>query len=117
MSGQIDSEATLDEGKINEVIARIHQASTRDGESEGLPVASLIALISIVDELGSNASQVDLGLFIALMEHLFYQTPDLHKSSNPNGLLALKYTLQTLHKLVRAHTKSADHLTSSHSTI
>jgi hypothetical protein len=43
-----------------------------------LPVASLIALVSIVDELGSNASQVDLGLFIALMEHLFYQTTDLH---------------------------------------
>lgn len=81
-----------------------------------MPVASLIALVSIVDELGSSASQVDLGLFIALMEHLFYQTPDLHKTSNPNGLLALKYTLQTLHKLVRAHLKSADHLTSSHTT-
>ena len=114
MSVQIDSEATLDEGQINEVIARIHQASTREGEGEGLPVASLIALVSIVDELGSNASQVDLGVIIDLMEHLFYQTPDLHKTSN--GLLALKYTLQTLHKLVRAqHLKSADYLTSSHS--
>ena len=68
-----------------------------------MPVASLITVVSIVDELGSNANQVDVGLFIAMMEHLFYQTPDLHKQSNPNGVLALKYTLQTLHKLVKAH--------------
>ncbi len=79
-----------------------------------MPVASLIAVVSIVDELGCNANQVDLGLFIALMEHLFYQTPDLHKPSNPNGLLALKYTLQTLHKLVKAHKESAD--LTSHTT-
>lgn len=56
VSGQIDIEATLDEGLINEVTARIQHASTRDGETEGLPVASLIALVSIVDELGSNAN-------------------------------------------------------------
>ena len=63
--------------------------------------------MSIVDELGSNSNQVDLGLFIALVEHLLYETADLHNPSSPNGLLALKYTLHTLHKLVKAHGKSA----------
>ena len=85
----------------------MQDASTRGAGSSGLPVTSLIALVSIVDELGSNANQVDLGLFIALIEHLLYETADLHKLSSPNGLLALKYTLQTLHKLVRLHGKSA----------
>ncbi len=64
---------------IEQVVSLVQTSSQREKANDDLSLASLIALLNIVDELSTKSKEkVEIPTYLSLIAHLFDRIPEIH---------------------------------------